>query len=401
MKETLQRYRGELESEMTHILDYWMAHSIDLRYGGFHGQVFNDNHVQPNAPKGSVLNSRILWTFSSAFRFTGNKHYLQMADRALDYFLKYFVDSEYGGIYWTVDYQGNPLETRNQVYALAFAIYALSEYSMANPSSSKAKEMAVQLYHSIERYAFDIKQGGYFEAFTNDWQELKDVRLSDKDVNEKKTMNTHLHLLEAYANLYQAWPDKVLYQKTADLIALFINKIIDPVSGRLQLFFDENWNHKSTIISYGHDIEASWLTLEAAEKINDLQLAQRLNPLAVQLAMISRSGIDEDGGLWYELDPEKNQLVKEKHWWPQAEAMVGFFNAWQITGDNSFLDNSLAAWAFTQQYILDKQNGEWFWGVKEDHSVMQQEDKIGIWKCPYHNTRACIEISHRINRMLE
>ena len=259
-----------------------------------------------------------------------------------------------------------------------------------------ALRSAIDLYNAIERYSHDIHRGGYLEAFSRDWNDLPDLRLSAKDFNEKKTMNTHLHVLEAYANLYKIWPDEELKKNIIALINLFIQYFIDSETGHLILFFDDEWNPRHGMISYGHDIEAAWLIQEAAEIINAADLIEKVKELSEKLAIAAARGLDEDGGLWYEKDIINNHMVKEKHWWPQAEAMVGFYNLWENTGNQSYLQKSLDSWSFTQQHLLNKQKGEWNWGVKADNSIMQGEDKAGLWKCPYHNGRACLELMNRI-----
>ncbi|MDB5247518.1 MAG: N-acyl-D-glucosamine 2-epimerase [Segetibacter sp.] len=393
MNELLRNYRQEMEQELKNILAFWMEHTLDFTNGGFYGKIDNDNKIYPDAPKGSVLNSRILWTFSAAYNYTNKTVYLQTAERAFKYISNYFVDKKSGGVYWSVDKRGDPLDTKKQIYALAFAVYGLSEYYLAS-EDEKAKQLSIDLYKAIVSHSYDKINGGYIEALTRDWKEIGDLRLSAKDSNEKKSMNTHLHVLEGFANLYRIWPDPTLKQKIVELIHIFLDHIIDPVSNHLILFFDEKWNGKSAIISYGHDIEAAWLIQEAAELIHDDALLQKVKLRSVKVAEAAERGLDKDGGLWYE--KEADHLVKEKHWWPQAEAMVGFYNAYQLTADSSFLGKSLNSWRFIQRYLLDKKDGEWYWGVKEDYSVMEGEDKAGLWKCPYHNGRACLEILKRV-----
>jgi mannobiose 2-epimerase len=260
-----------------------------------------------------------------------------------------------------------------------------------------AKKLAIQLYELIQRYSYDSKKGGYFEAFARDWQPLADLRLSNKDANEKKTMNTHLHILEAYSSLYGIWPDAQLAQAITLLLNNFDDHIIHKQAGHLHLFFDENWGVKSDTVSYGHDIEASWLLVEAAETIGNDSLIKKMKAHALKMADAVTRGIDTDGGLWYEYEPSHRKLIKEKHWWPQAEALVGYFNAWQISGNDKYLQYVFNNWAFIKQYIRDNKNGEWFWGVSEDHSVMPDQDKAGFWKCPYHNGRACMELIKRLS----
>ena len=391
----LQQYYTELDHECLSILDWWMKHSIDDNNGGFYGRIDNDNNVMAGAPKGSVLNSRILWTFSAAYNHYKTPGYLQTAARAFNYISTHFIDTEYGGVYWSVNEFGKPLDVKKQVYAIAFAVYGLSEYYMAS-NDETALRSAIDLYNAIERYSHDIHRGGYLEAFSRDWNDLPDLRLSAKDFNEKKTMNTHLHVLEAYANLYKIWPDEELKKNIIALINLFIQYFIDSETGHLILFFDDEWNPRHGMISYGHDIEAAWLIQEAAEIINAADLIEKVKELSEKLAIAAARGLDEDGGLWYEKDIINNHMVKEKHWWPQAEAMVGFYNLWENTGNQSYLQKSLDSWSFTQQHLLNNQKGEWNWGVKADNSIMQGEDKAGLWKCPYHNGRACLELMNRI-----
>ena len=248
-------------------------------------------------------------------------------------------------------------------------------------------------------------RGGYFEAFSKEWQPLADIRLSAKDQNDSKTMNTHLHIVEAYANLYLVWKDGGLKQQIVNLLNNFSQHIIDKKSNHLILFFNDDWQPQSSIVSYGHDIEAAWLIQEAAEIIvnkpaygTGRQILEKVKQVSVQIAEAAAEGLDRDGGLWYEFDVDKSHLIKEKHWWPQAEAMIGFFNAWEITNNEEYLDQSVSGWHFIKEHIIDKKNGEWFWGINKDNSVMN-EDKVGVWKCPYHNGRACIELIKRIDKL--
>lgn len=394
--EQLNNYKKELEIELNNILDYWIGNTRDVAEGGFYGKIDNDNHVIPGSPKGSVLNARILWSFSAAFNLTGKHQYLEIADRAHTYIIDHLIDKDQGGVYWTVDHAGTKLDTKKQVYATAFTIYALSEYYKARRSSDALHE-AIKLFRLLVDKSFDQNKTGYLEAFSQDWQPINDLRLSSKDANEKKTMNTHLHVLEAYTNLYRSWPDDSLKQQISLLLENFLDHFIDAETGHLHLFFDEDWNARSALISYGHDIEAAWLLLDSAEVIGDAALTERLKPLTIKIAEAAQEGVDSDGGLWYEYNPSDDQLVKEKHWWVQAEAMLGFFNAWQVTGDRKYLELSMMNWDFVKDNILDRKNGEWFWGINEQGQVMTTDDKAGLWKCPYHNSRACIEIIKRIS----
>ncbi|HEX8428755.1 AGE family epimerase/isomerase [Hymenobacter sp.] len=383
------------KQELDRILSYWSTYMPDELHGGFYGQITDENQVVAQAPKGSVLNARILWSFSAAYRHEPRPESLALATRAFEYIEQHFLDQEHGGVFWSVDYLGQPLDTKKQIYALAFTLYGMAEYYAAS-GNERALTHAQALYHSIETHSFDQEHGGYLEALARNWAPLADLRLSDKDANEKKTMNTHLHVLEAYTNLYRYWPDAHLQTQTRKLLAVFVDHLINPATHHLHLFLDEQWQVKSTVVSFGHDIEASWLLLEAAEVLGDEPLIHRFRQVAVDMATAAARGLDATGGLNYEFDPALNHWIREKHWWVQAEAMVGFLNAYQVSGHRHFYDLFLGVWDFTEQNILDYKSGEWLWGVNEDLAPMPGEDKAGFWKCPYHNSRACLEIMARL-----
>ncbi|MBB4801446.1 mannobiose 2-epimerase [Flavobacterium nitrogenifigens] len=393
---SLQRklLKSELNAELESILNYWSERTLDNQNGGFVGQIDFNDHQIANAEKGSVLNARILWTFSASYSTTKNENHKKLAKRAFEYLAENFYDTQFGGLFWSINEDKTPKDTKNQIYALAFAIYGLSEY-YAISKDEKALEIAKNLYSKIQEHSYDKVNKGYLEAFTRDWQPIEDLRLSEKDANEKKTMNTHLHIIEGYVNLYKVWKDENLLKDIIELLETIEKHFINPETGHLHLFFDENWVEKPDVISYGHDIEAAWLLQQCAEISGNETLIANYKKYAIQIAEATKEGLDTDGGLWYEFDPEKNELIPEKHWWPQAEALIGFYNAYQLTGKEEYLDIVYKIWKFTKKYIIDQKNGEWHWGIFSDYSLMKK-DKAGFWKCPYHNSRACLELITRI-----
>ncbi|MEN8202592.1 MAG: AGE family epimerase/isomerase [Bacteroidota bacterium] len=396
-KESFREFRDELEYELTgNILPWWMKYTPDQEHGGFHGHITHKNEVVKGAGKGAIMNTRILWTFSATYRMYPDPSYLDTAERAYRYIIDHFLDREFGGVYWELDYQGRVKSDRKQIYAIAFAIYALAEYHMAF-NKPEALDAAIHLFHDIEEYALDKEKNGYAEALSRNWETLEDMRLSEKDDNESKTMNTHLHILEAYGNLYRVWKDPALKHALENLIKLFLEKFVDAASHHLNLFFDDDWKLKSTLVSYGHDIECSWLLHEAAEILGEPGLIKRSGEMAVRMARASVAGLDEDGGLFYEYFPEKGELDTDKHWWPQAEAMVGYYNAYQLSGDEDFLEHALQSWEFIFNYICDWMNDEWYWSVDKEGNPQTEKEKAGFWKCPYHNGRTCMEIIRRID----
>ena len=389
-------WHSELQQELNHnILGFWMDHTIDEEHGGFIGEMSNDRTTRPDAPKGLVLNARILWTFASAYRLDPQPAYKRMGERAYDALFTSFLDREHGGYYWLLDESGNPLEDKKQVYGQAFVMYAYAEWHRAT-GALEAMERAIDIYRWLERFAYDHKYKGYFEAKSRDWSDTDNLSLSGKDLNEKKSMNTHLHVLEAYTNLYRIWPSGELRKSLNELIEITIDHIVDPETNHFLLFFDDAWDVKSHIISYGHDIEGSWLLMEAAEALQDEALLERTKRVAIGMAEATlREGWDaEYGGIFYEA--EDGRVDDEKHWWPQAEAIVGFYNAYTMTGQETYLQAAYNAWRFADQHLCDRLHGEWFWKTSRSGEPAQAHPKVDPWKCPYHNGRAMMEMIERL-----
>lgn len=394
----LKDLKQELNTELIRVLDYWCNHSIDKKYGGFIGSINGEGVTDYTADKSAVLNTRILWTFSMAFRKTGVERYKEMADRASDYIKQYFIDAEFGGIYWAVNYKGEPANTRKQAYAQGFAIYGFSEYYLAT-GNTESLELAKDLFYLLEDKFKDPKDGGYIEALGHDWGSLEDMRLSEKDANFPKSMNTHLHIIEPYTNLYRAWKNEHLKTSIGELIKTFTDKIIDAKTGHCSLFFDMDWTVQSETVSYGHDIEGAWLLREAATEIGDRQCIELVNPAATKLVLATlNEGVDTNGGLFYE--SENNTIDTDRHWWPQAEAMVGFFDEYVLTGKEQFLEAAINSWNCIKNEILCSE-GEWLGRVNQKGIPYPEEEIIGFWKCPYHNSRALIEVMQRIDKQGE
>jgi len=386
------KYNEELDK----ILKYWGTVAFDREDELFYGRVDENNHRDINAPLGLVMYARILWSFSTGFQSTQNPLHLEMADFAYRTLLSYFFDKTFGGNYWMVDFNGVPLSDQKQIYGIAFAIYGLTAYYKVNNDATVLGD-AIELYQIIEKHSHDKVKGGYFEAFNRDWTTATDLRISAKDANEKKTMNTHLHVLEAYASLYKIWPDAILKEQIKSLLNLFNDKIFNPKTLRFNLFMNEDWEVKSNTISYGHDIEATWLLYDAALTIKEPNLIEITRKLALTITGHMLADFNDDGSLPYEFEPNSNQLINEKHWWVQAEACVGLLNAWQLSGDEKFLAYFEKNWSFIEKYLIDHQNGEWFWGLTSSNGLMKGQDKAGFWKCPYHNTRSLLEIMTRLS----
>ena len=387
----------ELKSEMTeNILPFWMNQVYDIKTGSFFGQILHDETIVHDSPKGAVLNARILWTFSAAYNETGDTVYLEFAEKAYRYFSTHFIDHQNGGVFWSLNADGSISNGRKQIYAQAFAIYAFAEYYLAS-GEQDAILLASELYGFIEKYAFDSERNGYIEALSREWEALEDLRLSEKDANEPKSMNTHLHILEAYTKLFEVWKDDDLGNSLHNLIQLHTDKILSAQNGHFNLFFDMDWNPKSKHYSFGHDIEGAWLLTEAARALGVKSVTEKIELLAVKMAGITlREGIAEDGSLYNE---GESAIITDfdRHWWPQAEAIIGFVNAWEISGNPEFLTAASSAWQFIKTHMRHP-SGEWWWLVNENYQPDLTQDLAGAWKCPYHNTRCCIEIMKRVSR---
>ena len=286
----IKEMKEEMLLELTgNILPFWMGKMRDDLNGGFAARISGKGEKDGNACKGAILNARILWTFSAAYRILGRPEYLETATRAKREIIDRFYDRKFGGVYWSLTPEGEPADRKKQIYALGFAIYGLSEYCRAT-GDAETLEYAVKLFHDIEKHSFDPIKNGYFEAFAEDWSEIGDMRLSDKDINECKTMNTHLHILEPYTALYRVWKTPELEERLRNLIKLFTDRIMDSKTGHLRLFFNENWESSHDIISYGHDIEASWLLYEAADVLGDKSLLEDIATVVASVANAAAEG---------------------------------------------------------------------------------------------------------------
>lgn len=380
------------------ILPFWIKHMADDQNGGFYGWADNSGKINSKASKGAVMNTRILWTFSAAYNMFNDPVYLEMAKRSFQYMTDYFLDDKYGGIYWMLDYKGNPVEPKKQIYAQAFAIYSFSEF-FRSALDKTALQLANDIFQLVEKYSYDARNNGYFEAYDRQWKILDDLRLSNKDINEKKTLNTHLHVLEAYTRLLTVKHDDFLMERMVNLIDLFLNRFINPVNQHLIMFFDEFWNPRSGKFSYGHDIETSWLLTEAAEATESKLLIEECRLRSVKMAeTILANGRDIDGSVYNEVR-EDSMLDDDRHWWPQAEGMVGFMNAYQHTGDEVYIEAVLKLWEFIKKYIVHPELGEWYFRVNNKYDPAPDEEFAGPWKGPYHNGRMCMELIRRIDKI--
>jgi mannobiose 2-epimerase len=386
-----QRIQQEL---VGNILPFWMRYTVDEVNGGFYGALTNDLCIMNEVERSAVLCARVLWTYATAYRVFRDEHYLQVARHAYDYLTQRFWDANYGGMYWALDYRGKPVNDRKHVYAQAFAIYGLSEFYRATLEPDSLR-LAQELFGLIETHTFDAVNQGNLECRNREWQPLDDMRLSAKDLNCTKSMNTLLHLMEAYTNLMRVWDNAALRAKQKGLVQVFFQHIVDPQTWHLKLFFDEAWRSLSDEISYGHNIEASWLLVEAAEVLGEQETLAQARATAVQMAQaVYDEGREADGSVLYELTP--HGLQGDKHWWVQAEAVVGFYNAYQISGQSQFAEAAERCWSYIEDKFVDHAHGDWFKLLNREGIPDVNHVKVGPWECPYHHSRACFEMLTRL-----
>ena len=405
------------------ILRFWLDKMQDHENGGFYGRIDGQGLLHPEAEKGAILNARILWSFSAAYRVLGNPEYLEAATRAKDYLIEHFVDKEYGGIYWSVDYKGQPLDTKKQFYAIGFAIYGLSEYARAT-GDREALDYAIELYECVEEHSFDPQYNGYIEACTREWGKIADMRLSDFDANYPKSQNTHLHIIEPYTNLYRCLREMQAAESCnyvpvlgsvlpigvtvpletlarvegslRNLIDIFTDKILNPETHHLDLFFEMDWTRGAGHLeSYGHDIECSWLMHEAALVLGDQKVLKKVEKIVREVAKASEKGLRTDGSMIHEANVDTGHADDDLHWWVQAENVVGWYNIYQYFGDEDALEKVFRCWEYIKTQLIDWEHGEWYWSRHPDGSLNITDDKAGFWKCPYHNSRMCLEIIER------
>ena len=407
MNDDIKTLKSEVQDVLeNNILDFWLSNMIDDEHGGFYSQMTGEGQLVKDADKGGILSARILWAFSAAYRMLGNPEYLMAATLIKDYIIEYFYDNQFGGTYWSVDYLGNPKDTKKQFYAIGFMIYGLSEYARAT-GDQQALDYAIKLFDCIEQHSLDKVNNGYIEAQTREWNEIADMRLSELDANFPKSQNTHLHIIEPYTNLYRCLMECEANPVSSDvvervekalrnLIDIFTDKILNPETHHLDLFFAMDWTREAGALeSYGHDIECSWLMHEAALVLGDQAVLDKVEPIVKLVAKASEKGLNADGSMVHEANLDTGYVDDDRHWWVQAETVVGFINLYQHFGDESALLKALHCWQYIKDNLIDREGGEWFWSRDAQGNINRRDDKAGFWKCPYHNSRMCLEIMER------
>ena len=386
---------------LNHILPFW----LDLRddRGGFYGEVTSNLMLHPDAPKGVILHARILWTFSSVYLQTRKQEYLDAARHAYA-FLQQAWDPENGGFFWTLTPDGEPLEKDKYTYCNAFCIYSLCVFSEA-AQEKRALELARKTASVIESHC--ACKTGYGEAYTHDWLPIINEHLSEHDLHPSRTMNTTLHLIEAYTELYRLTKDAEIGEKLHSLLQLTADRIYNAAHNRLDVFFDSQFRSLGDVDSYGHDIEASWFFGYACECLGDQELKKRFQEINYALAKHVCDTALHDGALYSECYQKADD--KTRIWWVQAEGVIGFLNAARTAEEtyhdteqaDSFYRCALRIWNYIKTYQINKKNGgEWYAETDETGKPKGEHEMAGLWKCPYHNSRMCLEVIQRVKAIL-
>ncbi|MHC1748697.1 MAG: AGE family epimerase/isomerase [Cellulosilyticaceae bacterium] len=387
---------NEIKENLVNGINPFWKSLKDNERGGYYGYVGFDLKVDKEAPKGVILNSRILWYFSSVYTLFKEKEDLEYAEHAYKFLVEHCVDKDYGGVYWMMDAQGAAKEDMKHTYNQAFAIYALSSYYEAKKNEAALK-LALQLFDQVESTCTD--DFGYQEAFAREWLPISNEKLSDNEklqeegVIAQKTMNTLLHVLEAYTELYRVGKVKRVGTRLRDILKYVKNKVYNEKEEKLGVFFDEQMNSICNMHSYGHDIEAAWLLDRAAEVLGDEEILKQTYAYTKRIAYkIKQEAFD---GVAINNERFNEEIDTTRVWWVQAESIVGFINAYEKTKDVSFLEISQKIWNYVRKYMIDRRTGEWFWDLDKNNQPTSQKPIVEPWKCPYHNGRMCLEVIRR------
>ena len=379
--------RNELNNN---IIPFWKS-LIDKDRGGFYGYMDSDLNLDKDADKGVILNSRILWFFSNCNLILKDAECLEYAHHAYEFLNKHCVDSEHGGVYWMLDKDGNVADDMKHTYNQAFAIYALSSYYDAS-KDEEAIELAMDLFHTIESKTLD--EYGYREAFDRRWNEVENEALAENGIMPKKSMNTILHLIEAYTELLRVKYNKDVEDRLRALLQSVTDKVYDEENKQLRVFFDEKLSVIGDIHSYGHDIEAAWLIDRACDVLGDKEMSERMELMGLDIASKIHDIAIENGALNNERVDER--IDRERIWWVQAEGVVGFINAYERSKKEEYLDTAKALWEYIKGNVIDeREGGEWHSQVSFDGVPSKIKPIVEAWKCPYHNGRMCLEVIAR------
>jgi mannobiose 2-epimerase len=375
------------------LIPFWLA-LYDPQHGGHYGHVDLAGTINRTAPKTAIVVARLLWFLSTVGYVFGDGRCLEQAARTKAFLLNRVYDRARGGLFWAVTHDGRPADPTKHLYAQAFGIYSLSSHAATAGDAEAlgaAKELFVLLESRVRR-----AEGGYAEAFDAAWQPIEDRRIAWQGGARTITANSHIHLVEAYTALVRAWPSPGPRAALADLVRFILDRFVTPDGTSLYQALDADLRPLPSAPSFGHDIEASWLLDDAGDALGDAALQQRLRRVAASLATAAASRAQlRDGGFLSSAIRADAASVPPRVWWVQAEAIVGLVNVAQQGGPPGMMTRAEALWGFIERVMIDRENGEWFEAVDGNGRPLPDRPKVGPWKEPYHQARACLEIMRR------
>lgn len=394
-----QAFKDHLENNL---IPFW-SQLKDEEFGGFYGYVKGDGTVLKEEVKGVILNSRILWFFSQAYIQLKDEKLLEMAKHAYKFLVEKCIDTSYGGVFWSLNYKGEVEDDIKHCYNQAFAIYALSTYYEAS-GDKNALDYAYDIYRIIEEKCHD--DGGYLEAFYRDFTKADNDKLSENGIMADRTMNTLLHVFEAYTQLYKVDHNDSVGNCLKAILDSFKDKIYNAEKEMCEVFFDNDYNSLIDLDSYGHDIEASWLINRACDVLDDAEYSEKMLPIIVGLADgCYKNSMDEsvskisDMLAAMNMEIENGVINKTKVWWIQAEAVTGYYNAYEQNPEKvEYKDISEKVWNFINKYFVDEKHGEWVENIEDLNNIDYTQALVQPWKCPYHNGRMCLEMMKRLEK---
>lgn len=375
------------------LVPFWLA-LLDRFHGGHYTRMDERGTIDRKAPKSTVFVARLLWFLSTVGRALGHAQCLEQAARTQSFLLTRLRDGAHGGLFWSVTHEGRPADTVKHLYAHAFGIYGLSAHAIATGNAESlgaAKELFVLLESRLRR-----PDGCYAESFDAAWRPIEDRRIAWHGGVATITANAHLHLVEAYTTLLRAWPSAGPRAALHDLVRLMLDRFVKPDGTGLHPALDGALEPLPGPPSYGHDIEASWLLEAAGDALDDPALRQRLRTVAAAMAQAAATGGQlRDGGFLSSPVRADATTLPPRVWWVQAEAVVGLVNAAQRGANRDMMSRAEAAWRFIERAMIDRERGDWFEAVDADGRPIPGRLKVGPWKEPYHQGRACLEIARR------
>lgn len=398
-------------------LPFWESRGCDKEFGGFLTSYDRQGNPTGDGMKYIVSQARMIWGHSALYDyFPERKELLETAKQGVDFVIKHFWDSEFGGWIWTTDRKGNPINRCKVVYGASFMIYALSQYGLSS-GDNRGQEYAIRTFDLLQKYAADAANGGYYENLEADWSISEDGYAA----GDRKSLDIHMHLMEAFTTLYKLTCQEIHHRRLNEVINVILNYMVNMKSGcgwnQFDLAFHpipaiairHTWNDdrggsrqfldSQQTTSYGHNMELSWLLNRAAQVLGDVpDRFHKITRLLCEHTL--KYGIDyENGGIYRDGLHEGPAVVLDKEWWQNCEVLVGFLDAFQITGNERCWEAFENCWEFANDRMINHAVGEWMQLLSRTGDVIIG-DMGNPWEVIYHTGRTLLECLGRLDTLL-